>query len=75
MTIHLGDWGLGEGAEVNPIESLWQEIKKILKNKVFDSLDFLRRTLGNILAQFSKTPIASITGYDFILEALSVAGV
>ena len=59
--------------EVNPIERFWQEIKKILKNKVFDSLDFLRKTLGNILAQFSKTQVASITGYDFILEALSVA--
>ena len=61
--------------EVNPIERFWQEIKKILKNKVFDSLDFLRKTLGNILAQFSQINIASITGYDFILEALSVAGV
>ena len=61
--------------EVNPIERFWQEIKKILKNKVFDSLDFLQKTLGNILAQFSQINIASITGYDFILEALSVAGV
>lgn len=59
--------------EVNPIERLWQEVKKFLKNQVFDSLDFLRKKLANILAQFSQKHIASITGYDFILEALSVA--
>ena len=29
--------------EVNPIERFWKEVKKFLKNKVFDSLDFLRR--------------------------------
>ena len=50
-------------------------MKKFLKNKVFDSLDFLRKKLANILAGFSQKNIASITGYDFILEALSVAGV
>ncbi|MGK7886120.1 MAG: transposase [Crocosphaera sp.] len=60
--------------EVNPIERFWKEVKKFLKNKVFDSLDFLRRILRNILAGFSQKDIASITGYDFILEALSIAG-
>jgi putative transposase len=60
--------------EVNPIERFWQEIKKFLKNKVFDSLDFLRKKLANILAEFSQEDIASITGYGFIIEALSVAG-
>ena len=60
--------------EVNPIERFWKEVKKSLKNQVFDSLDFLRRTLRNILARFTQEDIASITGYDFILEALSVAG-
>ena len=61
--------------EVNPIERLWQEIKKMLKHKVFDKLDFLRKNLDNILATFSQATIASVTGYDFILDALSVAGI
>ncbi len=61
--------------EVNPIERFCQEVKKFLKNKIFDSLDFLRKTLANILAEFSPIQIASLTGYDFILEALSVAEV
>ncbi|MGV2829584.1 hypothetical protein [Myxosarcina sp. GI1(2024)] len=46
-----------------------------MKNKVFDSLDFLRRKLATILAKFTQADIASITGYDFILDALSVAGI
>jgi putative transposase len=60
--------------EVNPIERFWKEVKKFLKNKVFDSLDFLRRKLSSILAEFTSADIASITGFDFILDALSVAG-
>ena len=60
--------------EVNPIERLWQEIEKFLKHKVFDNLDFLRKNLDNILGQLSQKTIASVTGYDFILDALSVAG-
>ena len=60
--------------KLNKSERFWKEIKKFLKNRVFDSLDFLRRILANILAGFSQKDIASITGYDFILEALSVAG-
>ena len=82
---HLGlDWSIPDHVillfqppycpEVNPIERFWKEVKKSLKNQVFDSLDFLRRTLRNILARFTQEYIASITGYDFILEALSVAG-
>ena len=59
--------------EVNPIERVWQEIKKYLKGKLFNNLDSLKITLDNILNHFSQTNIASITGYDFILEALSVA--
>ncbi|VEP17946.1 transposase (fragment) [Hyella patelloides LEGE 07179] len=53
---------------------MWKEVKKFLKNKVFDSLDFLRRKLANILAEFTQADIASITGFDFIFDALSVAG-
>ncbi|VEP17448.1 hypothetical protein H1P_6090002 [Hyella patelloides LEGE 07179] len=41
-------------SNVNPIERLWKEVKKFLKNKVFDSLDFLRRKLANILEDVRK---------------------
>ena len=47
-------------------------MKKLLKNRVFDSLDLLRRILRNILTGFSQKDIAFCTEYDFILEVLSV---
>ncbi len=47
----------------------------MLKHKVVDKLDFLRKNLDNILATFGQATIAFVTGYDFILDALSVAGI
>lgn len=59
--------------QVNPIERLWQEIKKPLKWELFENLDALRKKTSQILLDLSKSTIASITGWDFILEALSFA--
>ena len=50
--------------EVNPIEKFWKEIKRCLKNQVFNSLDFYIIILTNILGRFSQKDIASITGYE-----------
>ena len=50
-------------------------VKTSLEDKVFNSLDFLRKKLANILTEFSPKDIASITGYGFILEALSEVGI
>lgn len=61
--------------QVNPIERLWEEIKEDLSWGLFDSLDDLRVTVGNILQGLSQKAIASLTGWDFILDALSVAGI
>ena len=61
--------------QVNPIERLWKEIKKHLKWQLFDSLDRLRQKLSQVLSKFTPSTIASITGWDFILEALFVANI
>lgn len=61
--------------EVNPIERLWKEIKKHLKWQIFENLDCLRIVLDKILTKLSQTVIASLTGYDFIIQALSVVGI
>ena len=50
--------------EVNPIEKFWKEIKRCLKNQIFNSLDFYIIILTNILGRFSQKDITSITGYD-----------
>ena len=61
--------------EVNPIERLWKEIKKDLKWEWFDSLEQLREKMFVVLSKLTSETIASVTGWDFILEALSVANI
>ena len=56
--------------ELNPIERLWEEIKKELKWEIFDNLDELRKNLSQIINKISKITIKSIGGWDFILKAL-----
>jgi putative transposase len=57
--------------QVNPIERLWEEIKAELSWELFDNLEALRVAVEEILAQLSQKVIASVTGWDFILDALS----
>ena len=61
--------------QVNPIERLWKEIKKHLKWDLFDQLEQLRQKLSQVLLQLTPSTIASVTGWDFILDALSVANI
>jgi transposase len=61
--------------ELNPIEHLWQYLKSDLRWASFKTLEQLQIKLGELLAQLTPEVIASITGYPFILEALSVVGV
>jgi putative transposase len=61
--------------QVNPIERLWEEIKEELSWQLFDNLEALRVAVEEILAKLSQKVIASVTGWDFILDALSVSGI
>lgn len=60
--------------EVNPIERLWSEIKKVLKWEWFTNLDELRLGVQKVLQDLTQTIITSVTGWTFIIEALVVAG-
>jgi transposase len=59
--------------ELNPIEHLWQYLKADLRWSSFKTLEQLQTKLGQLLSQLTPEIIASITGYPFILDALSVA--
>ncbi|WP_319423441.1 hypothetical protein [Pleurocapsa sp. FMAR1] len=61
--------------QVNPIERLWKEIKKHLKWELFDNLDRLGQKIFQVLSQLTSSTIASVTGWDFILDALFVANI
>ena len=60
--------------ELNPIERVWEHLKKDLKWELFDNLECLQTKVTELLAQLTSEVIASLTGYDFILNALSIAG-
>jgi transposase len=61
--------------EVNPIERLWEHVKSFLKWMNFETLDTLRDEVGKILKKTSQEIVRSLTGWDFILEALSLSGI
>ena len=59
--------------EVNPIERLWRYIKEQLKWLRFDAIEELREAVQKELKKLTNEVIASLTGYPFILEGVSVA--
>lgn len=61
--------------QVNPIERFWKELKKKLRWQLFDNLDELRKNLAHYLNQLTPELIRSLSGWTFILDALSVANI
>ena len=59
--------------EVNPIERLWGYLKEQLKWLRFEQIEEMRESVRKELKKLTKEIIASLTGYPFILDALSVA--
>ncbi|WP_190760127.1 IS630 family transposase [Microcoleus sp. FACHB-68] len=57
--------------ELNPIERLWEHLKADLKWASFQTLAQLQTKVDQLLAQLTPQMIASITGYSFILDAIS----
>jgi transposase len=61
--------------ESNPIEQIWQYLKKGLRWKSPASLDELRLLIAERWEVMTKDTIASIAGRSYILDALSVVGI
>jgi transposase len=61
--------------ELNPIERVWEYLKQYLKWELFDNLEHLRTQVAQLLAELTPEIAASLTSYDFILNALSVANI
>lgn len=61
--------------ELNPIERLWQHLKDDLAWQLFDNLDALKAIVRDILNSWSKKTLKSLTGWNYILHALFVAGI
>ncbi len=61
--------------EVNPIERLWEEIKRYLSWECAHYLNELREAVWQHLEKLTASQVRSITGWDFILDALFVSGI
>jgi len=61
--------------ESNPIEQVWQYLKRQLRWSLPKTLNQLRQLLKEKLEGLTPAVIASITGRQSILQALSVAGI
>ena len=61
--------------ECNPIEQVWQYLKRRLRWHCLKTLDELRLLIKEQLLALTADTVASITGRGSILEALSVAGI
>lgn len=61
--------------ELNPIEQVWQYLKRRFRWHLPKTLEELRQWMTQKIQALSPETIASITGRASILEALSVAGI
>jgi transposase len=58
--------------ELNPIERVWQYLKQQLKNLFFTSIDDVKVKVAKILTSLAEDIIHSLTGWQYILDALSL---
>lgn len=62
-----------QSPQLNPQERFWQLVRAYLEGEHFANLTQLRQRLNQILAALLPEQVASLTSYDFILEALFYA--
>ncbi|PSO99229.1 MAG: hypothetical protein BRC53_03555 [Cyanobacteria bacterium SW_6_48_11] len=58
--------------ELNPVERVWQYLKRQIKTLRFNGLEDLRNQVADCLNNLSKDIITSFTGWQHILDALSL---
>ena len=58
--------------ELNPQERRFEDIKKFLKNTVFNSLEELESKVTEILFSYTKKQIKSLVSYNYIIKAMNI---
>ena len=61
--------------QLNPIERLWEHLKGQLRWQVFKDLQHLQERVSELLNNLELDVITSLTGWAYILDSLSVAGI
>jgi transposase len=58
--------------ELNPQERRFEDIKKFLKNRVFNTLEELQSKVTEILFSYTKKQIKSLVSYNYILKVKNI---
>ena len=61
--------------ELNPIERLWRELKRELAWAHFENLAELQHAISQWVHRLSPHQLRSLTQWDWIVDALCVAGI
>ncbi len=62
--------------ELNPIERLWQFIKdKLASLGVFKNLEEVGKRVEDILSRLTSSEVQSITGYQYIMNAINALSI
>ena len=61
--------------ELNPIEQLWEHLKDAMPWRLFETVEDLRHHVRDLLENLTTDVVKSLTGWDYILDALFVAGI
>jgi len=57
--------------ELNPIERLWQDIKKDVAFQLYPTLSALKHTVADSLKKLSTSHVASITRFPYLIHAIN----
>ena len=57
--------------ELNPVERLWQDLKDQVAFDLYESLAALRQEVRSAVCAYREKAVASLTGYDYLLNAAS----
>lgn len=61
--------------ELNPIERVWQDLRKWLGSTLPDDLHALKEHVATILLSYTNETLASITGYPYLREIYSAQSI
>ena len=56
-----------DGRQLNPIERVWQDLKKLFKDKNFESLSTWRQQLFEEINSLTRSALHSLTGWTYLL--------
>ena len=61
--------------EVNAIERLWEEVRRDFAWRRWEDLAELQESISRWVKDLSRERVKSLTGWDWLLEGLAIAGI